>query len=146
MSTLAEIMDPPVTCSKRCGWEWPATPDAESRRATHEHLRHGEPLPVQELSGTTWQERAANAVQQVANRGANFFVFDALREFGVGDPPNAKTAMGRFSALIHDLGYAHPVGYEKSPRAGTKKSAAAVWNRDGRRCVDLKCKQRAGVA
>lgn len=146
MSTLSEIMADPIECSRKCGWETPATLDADRKRQVHEHARHGEPMPVQEMSGTTWQERAASAVQQVANRGADFFVFAALREFGVGDPPNAKTAMGRFSSLIHDLGYAHPVGYDKSQRSGTKRSAVAVWNRDVRRCTDVKCRQRNGVA
>lgn len=146
MSTLAEIFDPPVECSRRCGWETPATLDAPRKRAVHEHRHHGEPMPVQELVGTTWQEQAAHAVQQVANRGADFLIHTALREFGVGDPPNAKTALGKFAALVHDLGYAHPVGYEKSERSGTKRSAVAVWNRDVRRCTDLKCRRRNGVA
>lgn len=146
MSTLAEIMDPPVECSRKCGWETPATLDADTKRATHEHLRHGEPMPVKELVGSNWQEQAAHAVQQVANRGADFLIHSALLEYGVGDPPNAKTAMGRFSAIVHDLGYAHPVGYEKSERPGTRRSAVAVWNRDGRRCTDMKCRRRAGVA
>lgn len=130
-----------------CHQEWCRTTQAEADRckASHENLRHNQPLPVTELSGHDWQTTAIDAVRQVANRGADFTVHEALREFGIGDPPNAKTALGKFSTLIHDLGVAHPCGYQQSERAGTKRSAVAVWNRNGSRCVRANCKAR-GVA
>lgn len=142
----SEIMDPPVECSRRCGWETPATSDADHKRAAHEHLRHGVPLPPQEVTGVGWQEQAVDAVRQVAARGKSFRMYDALAEFGLQSPPDAQHRIGRFATLIHDLGIAHKIGDDQSTRPGTKKSAAGVWNRNPARCVEPRCRQRAGVA
>ena len=122
-----------------CQWEWPAATETERdhRKAQHEHLRHNRPLPLQELAGADWQSTAIDAVRKMAATGRDYTIHAALREHGVGDPPNAKTAMGRFSTLVHDL------GYQQSERKGTKKSSVAVWNRDPLRCVDAECRRAA---
>lgn len=140
--------DPVIRYCSFCPAEWarPTEAEAERAKAAHEHLRHDQPLPERELAGSDWQAQAAEAVRTVAARGVDFTIFGALREFGVGDPPNAKTALGTFGALIHDMHIAHPVGYQPSPRKGTKGSAAAVWNRDQARCVHLKCRAKVGAA
>lgn len=135
-------------CSFGCGWNQACSDfdEAATKQATHEHLRHGQVMPPRELAGSGWQEQAVDAVRTVAARGVDFTVFEALREFGVGDPPNAKTALGRFGTLIHDMHIAHPVSYRPSLRQGTKRSAAAVWNRDQARCTDPKCRAKVGAA
>ena len=143
----AEIMAPPVECSRKCGWEWPADKTAERRRAIHEHRQHGEPLPAQPVTGVTWQEQACDAVTQVAARGKDFRIFDALAEFGLQSPPNAKSVIGRLAVLIHDKGIAHPVGAAPSTRPATNASQAAVWNRNPARCIstELRCRAKAGA-
>lgn len=124
---------------------WNQEDPTGQKLANHRHLHHGEPLQAQAVEGKTWREKAGNAVQQVAARGVEFTMYAALAEFGLADPPNAKTAIGTFSSTVHDLGYCHPIGYDQSKRGGTKRSAVAVWHRDGRRCMDEKCRRRAGV-
>jgi hypothetical protein len=147
MTRQNALLDPFIA-SCHCGWELAVetSTEKERREAVHAHAKHGTPLPAQPVAGNTWQERAADAVQQVAARGADFRIYDALAEFGLADPPNAKTSLGRFAALMHDLGHIHKVSFAPSNRGATKGSAAGVWNRDGRRCIDERCKRRAGVA
>ena len=147
MSTLSEIMSDPIECSRKCGWEWPATPDAEHRRAVHEHAQHDAPMPVQALTGGPWQTQALEALRTVAARGKDFRVFDALEEFGLQSPPNAKSVIGRLAALMHDQGIAHPVSAAASTRPGTKGSQAGVWNRNPARCTstELRCRAKAGA-
>lgn len=140
-----DIMASPLPCSFGCGWEWPIDGTEDRRKAVHEHARHGVPLPAQPVTGANWQEQAVDAVHQVAARGQNFRIYDALAEFGLQSPPDAQHRLGRFTTLIHDLGIAHKVGDAPSTRPGTKASAAGVWNRDPARCVDLRCKVKAGV-
>lgn len=125
---------------------YPTADQAETAKRRHEHARHNQPLPTRELVGSSWQEQAVAAVRQVAARGEDFTVFEALREFGIADPPNAKTALGRFGTLIHDQHIAHPCRYAPSVRAGTKRSAAAVWNRDQARCMEPKCRAKVAVS
>lgn len=145
---MSFLLDPVIRYCSFCQAEWARATEAEAERdkANHEALRHNQPMPTQELAGSDWQSQALDAVRKVAARGANFTVFAALREFGIADPPNAKTALGKFSTLMHDMGVAHPVGYGPSKRPGTKASAAAVWNRNGANCTSERCRIRAGAA
>lgn len=146
--TESWTLNPAMAYCSFCIQEWARATQAEAdkAKADHEHLRHNQPLPVTELAGSDWQTLAMDAVRKVAARGGDFTVFEALREFGIADPPNAKTALGRFSSLVHDLYVAHPCGYRQSSRGGTKKSAVAVWNRDQSRCVDATCRAKVGAA
>lgn len=145
---LERLLEPVLTHCDSCpGWEVACFTDAEkaTKEAAHAHHKHGVPLPTRQLSGGTWQEQAMDAIRQVAAAGREFTVFEALREFGIADPPNAKTALGTFSMLIHDMHVAHPTRWDRSRRPGTKRSAAAVWHRDAARCVEPKCRARVGA-
>jgi len=141
------LVDPVIAECSQCPWEQACTGaiEAAGRLAQHLHLRHGEPLPAQPVSGANWQEQAVDAVRQVAARGKNFRIFDALSEFGLQSPPDAQHRIGRFTTLVHDLGICHKVGDDQSTRPGTKKSAAGVWNRNPARCVYPRCRQKAGA-
>ena len=134
--------------SASCQWEYAASTEAEAakRKATHEHARHGKAMPEQEVTGADWQAQALDAVRQVAARGKNFRIFDALSEFGLQSPPDAQHRIGRFTTLVHDLGICHRVGDEPSTRPGTKASAAGVWHRDPARCRAHRCRSKAGAA
>ena len=146
---MSVYLDPTIaTCSFGCSWEMACASigEADERRARHEHLRHGQAMPPRQLAGSDWQTQAIDAVRTVAARGADFTIYDALREFGVSDPPNARTALGKFSTLVHDLHIAHPCGFTRSNRADTKKSAVAVWNRDQARCENVRCYSRVAAS
>ena len=142
---MSMLVNPVIASCGRCPWEQARATktEAEIAKQNHEHLRHGVPLPDRGLSGNGWQEQAVTALRQVAARGEEFRIYDALAEFGLANPPNHKTALGRLSSLLHDLHIAHPIRYEKSTRRGTKRSAAAVWHRDIRKCLDIKCQGKA---
>lgn len=143
------ILEPHLTECVRCpNWQIACATEAEKQRREerHAHHKHGDPLPPQPVAAGDWQAQAVDAVTQVAARGQDFRIFDALAEFGLADPPDAQHRLGRFTTLIHDLGIAHKVSDAPSTRPGTNKSAAGVWNRDGRRCVDLRHRQKAGAA
>lgn len=145
---MSLLISPHETACPRCNWSIAVgtVEEKQRREAVHAHSSHGEPMPEQPVTGATWQEMAVDAVRQVAARGHDFTIFEALSEFGLASPPNARTALGRFASLIHDLQLAHVVGYAPSARKGTRRSAAAVWSRDVRRCRDEACKRKAGVA
>lgn len=146
---MNRVLDPALTACPQCpGWQVPCDTDQQKQRLEeiHAHSKHGIPLPAQPVNGANWQEQAVDAVRQVAARGKNFTLYEALAEFGLADPPNARTALGRFAVLVHDQLICHPIGYAPSQRTGTKKSAAAVWSRDGRRCVEPRCRRRAGAS
>lgn len=138
------VLSPVITYCSFCNQEWACRtqPEADAAKVRHEHLRHGQPMPERQLVGSDWQAQAIDAVRTVAARGTDFIVHEALVEFGIGDPPNAKTALGKFATLMHDLGIAHPCGFRQSTRTATKRSALAVWNRDPTRCTSPRCQQR----
>lgn len=145
------LLDPKLTHCLQCpGWQVPCETDTQKQRLEdlHAHSKHDLPLPPQSVAGVTWQEQAVDAVRQVAARGKDFRIFDALAEFGLQSPPNAKSANGRLAILIHDQGIAHPVSGAPSTRPGTKASQAAVWNRNPARCVstELRCRAKAGLS
>lgn len=134
----------PAICSF-CPWEqmYPTEDKAETAKRRHEHLRHNQPLPTQEITGADWQAQAVEAVRQVAARGQDFRIFDALKEFGLQSPPDQQHRIGRFATLVHDMGIAHKVGSAPSTRDRTNKSDAGVWNRNPARCTSPRCKARA---
>lgn len=145
---MSWLLDPVIRYCAFCPAEWACSTEgeAEKKKAQHEHLRHAQPLPQQEVTGADWQAQALDAVRQVAARGQDFRIFDALAEFGLQSPPDAQHRVGRFTALVHDLGVAHKVRSEPSTRPGTKSSDAGVWNRDPARCTRPNCRVRAGAA
>lgn len=151
MTVQHTLLEPHLTACSRCpGWQI-AYETAEQKQAAedrHAHAKHGDPLPAQGVTGVNWQEQAVDAVRQVAARGQDFRIYDALAEFGLQSPPNHKSAVGRLATLVHDQGIAHPVGGAPSTRPATNASQAAVWNRNPSRCTssELRCRQKAGAA
>lgn len=131
-----------------CPWEQAFATEQEAQRAkaNHEHLRHNQPLPVQQITGRDWQAQAIDAIRQVAARGQDFRIFDALSEFGLQSPPNHKSQNGRLATLVHDLGIAHRVSADASTRPETNASQAGVWNRNPARCLKANCRVKAGAA
>ena len=146
---MNHTLTPVIADCPHCPWEQACNNgiEAAGKLAQHLHLRHDQPLPPQEVTGSTWQAQAVDAIRQVAARGQTFRIFDALEEFGLQAPPDAKHAIGRLAQLVHDQGIAHPVGAAPSTRPATKASQAAVWHRNPAKCIshELRCRAKAGI-
>lgn len=147
---MNRTLNPALTHCPQCpGWQVPCDNETQKERleAVHAHAKHDVPLPVQAVTGATWQAQALDAIRQVAARGHDFRVYDALAEFGLQSPPNAKSVIGRLASLAHDQGICHPVSAAASTRPATKSSQAGVWNRNPARCTstELRCRAKAGV-
>lgn len=142
---MNQTLTPVIADCPHCPWEQACNNgiEAAGKLAQHLHLRHDQPLPPQEVTGANWQEQSIDAVRQVAARGQEFRIYDALAEFGLQSPPDAQHRIGRFTTLVHDLGIAHKVRDEPSSRPGTKASAAGVWHRNPAKCMNPRCKARA---
>lgn len=147
---MNHTLTPSLTSCPECPqWEIACNGDAEKAavEARHAHAKHGVPLPPQAVTGANWQEQAVDAVRQVAGRGKDFTIFEALAEFGLQSPPDHRHRLGKFATLIHDMGIAHPVSAAPSQRDGTKKSQANVWHRNPARCAstEMRCRAKAGA-
>lgn len=142
------ILNPVISYCAFCPAEWARDTQEQAAKikAQHEHLRHGQALPEQEITGSDWQTQAIAAVRQVAARGQDFRIYDALAEFGLQSPPNHKAQIGRLTSLAHDMGICHRVGADASTRPTTNASQAGVWNRNPARCTAQRCRTRAGAA
>lgn len=145
---MSLLLNPVIAECPHCPWEQACAGGVEAagKLAQHLHARHDEPLPPQEVTGANWQEQAVDAVRQVAARGRDFTIYEALAEFGLQSPPDAQHRLGRFTTLVHDMGICHKVRDDQSTRPGTKKSAAGVWNRNPAKCVYPRCRAKAGAA
>lgn len=147
---MNRVLDPALTHCPECpGWQVPCDTETQKQRLEeiHGHGKHGKPMSPQPVAGGNWQEQAIDAVRQVAARGKDFTVYEALAEFGLQSPPDAQHKLGRFASLMHDMGIAHPVTGAPSKRPATKGSQAGVWNRNPARCTssELRCRAKAGV-
>lgn len=137
----------PATCPyDGCQWDQRRPNQASADRALATHLQRAHainPLTgIQQMPAVEWHERAVDGAKILASRGEDFTLWQ-LHELGIPDPPNARYALGRFAQVIHDLGIAHPVGYQKSQRPGTKASSVRVWNADRSRCTECLVKGRS---
>jgi hypothetical protein len=146
MKPTVALIEPNFARCSVCRWEqtYDTQAEADRRKAVHEES-HGIKAPVVErhLTGLSWQEAAVDAVRAVAARGERFQINEALREFGIADPPNARTALGKFATLIHDLGVCHPTGWAASSRDGTKKSGLRTWTQSASGCQECARKRSA---
>jgi hypothetical protein len=147
MTRESLLLNPKETTCSRCPWSIAVETDAEKQRreSVHASSAHGIKAPVVErhLTGLSWQEAAVDAVRAVAARGGKFQLHEALTEFGIADPPDARTALGKFATLLHDLGIVHPCGFAPSTRPGTKKSALRVWSQSAAGCQECARKRTA---